>query len=257
MKRISVFLIVVISILLIAAFASAETYIVNTEQDPLNIRSVEDSSIILGGIKKGKTVNIDYHDKFWGYFTYNGIPAKVYMDYLIPASGYTPPTEPHSTKSSKKTTVVEATPEYVTVDEATLIYHVTPSIQSHINVRDAKRESAKVIGRLEPNDEVYVVAIGKTWARIVYNNQYGFVYAKYLIDCGDNLPEGGELYQVKVRKNTTLNVRKEDKQRSKVVTKLRNGAFVKVFEKQENWSFVYFTKTDFGYVMNKFIVPVE
>ena len=257
MKRLIVFLLVLVSVIAIAALANAETYIVNTESEPLNIRSVEDSSIILGGIRKGKTIEIDYHDKFWGYFTYGGIPAKVYMEYLIPASAAPSTITVTTSTSTSSRPKKDETPRYVSEDEATLIYHVTDKIRSHINVRVDKSESAEIIGCLEPGERVLVVAKGKTWTRIIYNNQYAFVYSKYLVDLGDNLPEGGELYKVKVATNTTLNVRKEATKKAKVLTKISNGSFVKVFERQNTWSFVYYTKTDFGYVMNKFLEKVE
>lgn len=256
-KRLIVFLLVLFSIIAITAFASAETYTVSTEIDVLNVRSQIDSDIILGGIRAGKKVEIDYHDKYWGYFYYDGQPAKVYFDYLVPAAGSPEPQEPTSSGTSKKTQKKEAEPKFVSDDEAKLVYRVSPKVNYHIKVRAKKSDSAKVIGRLEPGEEVHVVAIGKTWTRIVYDNQYGFVYSKNLVDTGDNLPEGGELYRVKVKGNTTLNVREEDTRKSKIIIRLRNGALVKVFEKQEKWSFVYFNKTDFGYVMNKFIVKVD
>ncbi len=253
LKRLIVFLLVLVSVIAVIAIASAETYIVNTETDPLNIRSVEDSSIVLGGIRKGRKVEIDYHDKYWGYFTYEGIPAKVYMDYLVPVSGYVAPSTPIVKTSTKK----EEPPTYVSEDEATLIFYVTENIRSHINVRNKKSESGKIIGRLDPGEEVLVIKMGKTWTRIVYDNQVGFVYSKYLVDLGANLPDDGELYKVKVKNNTTVNVREEATKKSNSIIKLRNGAFVKVFEQQENWSFVYYSMNDFGYIMNKFLVKVE
>ena len=255
LKRLVVFSLVLIAVVAVVAFASAETYIVNTESEPLNIRSVEDSSIILGGIRKGRKVEIDYHDKYWGYFTYDGVPAKVYMDYLIPASGASTmvTTQKTTTSSAPK----DDTPEYVSEDEATLIFYVSDKIKSHINVRSKKSENGKIIGRLDPGDEVLVIKMGKTWTRIVYDNMVGFVYTKYLVDLGANLPEEGDLYKVKVKNNTTVNVREEDSKKATVIIRLRNGAFVKVFSQQETWSFVYYNMNECGYIMNKFLVKVE
>ena len=257
LKRVLLFLVIVVSLVAIVSIASAETYTVNPDIDKLNIRSQYDSSIILGGIRGGRTIEIDYHDKYWGYFVYDGIPAKVYMDYLVPASGTTTPATPTTSHKSSSSPKKEESPTYVSEDEATLIYYVSEKIQSHINVRNKKSESGKVIGRLDPGDEVLVIKMGKTWTRIVYNNQLGFVYTKYLVDLGANLPDEGELYKVKVKNNTTVNVREEDTKKSKVITTLRNGAFVKVFDQQETWSFVYYSYEDFGYIMNKFLVKVE
>ena len=259
-KRLLILLLIVLSAIMVVSFASAETYTVTTEIDVLNVRSQADGDIIIGGIRAGKKVEIDYHDKYWGYFTYDGIPAKVYFDYLVPASGSSGKSQGTTytvNNSSKKKETTEKEPERVSIDEADLIFRVSEDVQSHINVRNAKKESAKIIGRLDPGEEVYVVAMGKTWTRIVYNEQYGFVYTKYLVDCGDNLPEEGELYKVKVKKNTTLNVRKESTKKAKVVVKLKNGTYVKLFETDGKWAYICYKKGEFGYVMTKYLVTVE
>ena len=261
-KRVLLFLVIVIALVAIVSVVSAETYTVNPDIDKLNVRSQYDSSVILGGIRGGRKVEIDYHDKYWGYFTYDGTPAKVYMDYLIPSTeaapqeGTTTPTPTSSSSPSKKTSK-KSEPVYATIDEAAYIYYVTDSIRSHINVRDAKSENATIIGKLQPGEKVYVLNMGKTWTRIVYDNRHAFVYTKYLVDGGDNLPDGGELYRVKVKKNTTLNVRVGADKKTKSIKKLSNGAYVKVFEQYDSWSFIYYNMNDFGYVMNKFLVKVD
>ena len=102
-----------------------------------------------------------------------------------------------------------------------------------------------------------VIKMGKTWTRVVYENQLGFVYTKYLVDLGANLPDEGELYKVKVKGNSTVNVRRDATKKSKTITTLRNGTYVKVFEQSENWSHVYYNVDKIGYIMTKFLEKVE
>lgn len=254
MKRVLWLVFLLCFLLTLTTVGLAEKYIVNTEETSLNIRSVEDSSIILGGIAKGKTIDIDYTDKFWAYFTYKGQPAKVYKYYLKPASGSPSQGSSINVGSGKSG---GSKKNEISTEDASMIYTVSNKVKSYITVRKTKNEYGKILGKVYPGDDVYVIAVGSTWARIIYEGQYGFIKAEYLVNQRYNLPEEGILYRVVVKKNTTLNVREEGKKRGKVIFTLSNGAFVKVIDMQETWSHVYYSMSRMGFVMNKFLEKAE
>ena len=256
MKRFIALTLAVLIALSLCAVASAEKYVVNTESTPLNIRLASDHSVILGGIAKGKTVNIDYFDKFWGYFTYDGQLAVVYKEYLVKADGSSKPsTTPSTSKPGPSSS--SAPKKIISINEASMIYVVSDNVNDCIHVRTRKDTKASSLGELYPGDRVFVVSHGYKWSRVVFEGRYGYVLSKCLEFDGYNLPDEGELYQVKVANGTTLNVRVQSDKSSDVIRTLANGAFVKQLEEYPEWSLVYYDLENKGFVMNKFIIPVE
>ena len=69
MKKVFAILLVLCFCFSAMGMASAEKYIINTETDPLTVRDVNDSSNILGQIRKGTVIDVNYTDKFWAYLT--------------------------------------------------------------------------------------------------------------------------------------------------------------------------------------------
>ena len=255
MKRFISLTLTVLIALSICTIASAEKYVVNTESTPLNIRLASDHSVILGGIAKGKTVNIDYFDKFWGYFTYDGQLACVYKSYLVKVGdSSTAPTTPSTSKPGPSRS--SAPKKVISTNEASMIYSVGDEVKDCITVRAKKSSDAKILGRVYPGEYLYVVNVGSTWTRVVYDGQYGFVKTKYIVLSDYNLPEEGALYQVVVKSGTTLNVRASDTKKSDVLRALPNGAYVKVIEQYDLWSKIFYDMENQGFVMNKFIKPV-
>ena len=253
MKKILIMVITLAMLLTTTSISNAETFIVTTKKDPLNIRLAEDHSQILGEIAKGKTLEALYTDSYWAYFYYQGKLAVAYTLYLTSTSNSgpeTPSTPTGSSTSSYK-------PQYVSTDMASKLFVVTDTIRDHLTVRRSKSASSRALGKLYPGDLVYVVNTGSQWTRIVYDNQYAFVLSKYIEEFGPNLPDEGELYKVSVKNGTTLNVREEGNKNSTILRAIPNDAYVKVIEQGEKWSKVYYSNQDIGYVMNKFIVPVE
>ncbi len=239
----------------ICAIASAEKFVVTTESDSLNIRLACDHDVILGGLKKGTILNADYTDKYWAYFTYDGQLCCAYKGYLTPAGdGSTP--APKTSKPGPKTSTI-VTSRNISLNEASMIYVVSDDVNNCIHVRTRKDTKASSLGELYPGEEVYVIIHGGTWSRVVYEGNYGYVLSKCLEFRGYNLPEEGELYRVKVANGTTLNVRSESKKGDNIVRRLPNGAFVKMMEQYEEWSMIFYDPVNKGFVMNKFITPVE
>ncbi len=256
MKKVLLFTLALVIFLGSTCVASAETFIVTTESDPLNIRLAEDHSQVLGIIRKGKTLKALYTDNYWAYFYYKGKLACAYKSFLTPASSYSSapgPEAPETVKPTKSSSKSKA----LSTDLASKIYVVKDTIKNYLTVRDAKSTSAYALGKLYPGDILYVVYVGREWTRVIYNGQYGFVLNKYIEEFAPNLPSEGELYRVSVPDGTNLNVREKESTSSKVLRKILDTAYVKVIERGEKWSKVYYSNNDIGYVMNKFIVPVE
>lgn len=261
MKRL-IFCLIVLALVAVTACALAETYYVTTDIDALNVRDAYNSEIIYGCIRAGKKVNVDYIDKQsrWAYLKYDGHDAKVYFAYLTPYGdpcqpdyygGKTGPAKP----APKKATPVAR--KYASTDEASMIYRVSYSVKNYLTVRDKKSDNAYALGKVYPGEELYVVRVGKVWARIIYDEGYAFVKCANLEKVDVNLPDEGVLKQVRVSDETTLNVRSGPGKKKSVVTTIPHGAYVKELETEDIWSYVYYSMNDTGYVMTKFLVPVD
>ena len=262
MRRVTAFFVALVMLLLMTSYVIADKYIVNTESTQLIVRDPEDSSNILGQVNKGTILDVLYTDKFWAYIEYKGMPGKVYKSYLLPVdSSSTTQTSRKNSSPSRgsssisKVTVVKKT---VSTDDASMVYAVSSSVKNFINVRTDKSMRAKIIGKLYPGDEVYVLKHGIYWSKVVYLEQEAYVLSKYIYFKRSNLPEEGELYSVNVGKNETLNVRATPKKDGKIVAEIGDGVYIKVIEKagkNDEWSLIYYNMKDSGYVMNKFILP--
>jgi len=259
MKRITIALLMVLVLTLLANCGFADTYYVTTDIDAVNVRSADDHDIILGIVRAGKSINVDYVKGDWAYFTFKGQPAIAYKYYLLTSldgTGVVPPVTKTST-SGQTTSKKRAARAYVSTDDASMIYVVSDNVKKSINVRATKSQNGTILGQIYPGDEIYVVRVGKVWTRIVYDEGFAFVPSKYIQLAGVNLPDEGELYKVFVKDGTTLKVRTGPSQKKKVITTIPNGAFVKVLEDDGKWSYVYYTMKDLGYVMDKFIIPAQ
>ncbi len=255
MKRLVAILLV--SCLMLATFgiALADTYVVNTEKDPLNVRDVNDSSIIYGGLRKGTKINVTRTDKFWAYITYNGHAAKVYKAYLKPASASTSHHSSSKPKAETPAKPVERTPADIT--EASMIYVVKPNVEGTINIYAIKSTSSEPIGTARAGDAFFVRNVGKTWTRIVYEGAYAFVRTKYITRFALNLPDEGATYRVSVGDGYTVNVRENASKEAKIVARIPNGAYLKVTNSEGDWSHVLYSTAGEGFVMTKFIVEEE
>ncbi len=253
MKRMIAFFLATCLVLGTIGIALADTYIVNTTNEPLNVRDADDSSIIYGHLHKGAKVNITKTDKYWAYFTYNGHKAKVYKAYLTPAKSSPAPSKQSGTKTTKK--AAPKTYELVpaSIDEASMIY----SVERATYVYSYKTEKAEIIGTLSPGTQVYVRNVGKRWTRIVTNGYFAFVHTKDLEFAGTNLPDDGTLFQVKTANGLSLNVREGADRKEKILARIPNGSYVKVISSDGDWSEVYFGPTESGFVMSKFIKDQE
>ena len=155
MKKFVVIAVMLLIAISICAVASAEKFVVTTESDPLNIRLASDHSIILGGLKKGTTLNADYTDKFWAYFYYDGQLCCAYKEYLTPVSGSTTP----KTSKPGPTSNATVTSRNVSLNEASMIYVVSDRVNDCIHVRTRKDTKASSLGELYPGDKVYVIIL--------------------------------------------------------------------------------------------------
>ena len=257
MKRLVTILLVSCLMLTTFGVALADTYVVNTETDPLNVRDASDSSIVYGVLRKGTKINVSHTDKYWAYITYNGHQAKVYKAYLKPASGTT-----QQTTQKSKTPKVKADPKPVqrtpaSNDEASMIYIIKPNLETQVSVFAVKSTTSKPIGTLNAGDAIFVRNVGKTWTRIVYDGAFAYVRSKYITPFALNLPDEGTTFRVAVGDNMTVNIRETASMDAKVLAKIPNGAYLKVTSVDAEWSHVLFSNTGEGFIMNRFIVEEE
>ena len=259
MKRLVVLFLVSCLTLNTCGIALAGTYIVNTETDPLNVRDANDSSIVYGVLRKGTKINVSHTDKYWAFITYNGHQAKVYKAYLKPASSSTATQQssrkPKTPKAETPAKPIERTP--ATIDEASMIYVIKPNVEGQVNIYPTKSTANKPIGTAQAGDAFFVRNVDKTWTRIIYEGAYAYVRTKYIARFALNLPEEGATYRVSVGNGYTVNVRENASTEAKVITRIPNGAYLKVTNSEGDWSQVFYSPTGSGFVMTKFIVEEE
>ena len=265
-KRIIASVMLIFNLFVCCAAALSDTYQVSSDIDALNVRDAECSEVIYGAIRAGKKIDVKYTKGDWAYLTYKGKDCKVYKPYLEPVSS----SKKSSSTPAKKTTTKKTAPATTTsttfgtkyrfeassssTQKASMIYVVSDKVKKHLTVRNSKSTKAKALGTLQPGDKIYVIACGYRWARVIYNDQEGFVLSQYIEKVSLNLPDEGETYKVVVKEGTTLNVRPEPNKNQKYIARIPNGSYVKVIEKvNDDWSLVYYGMNETGYVSNDFI----
>lgn len=129
----------------------------------------------------------------------------------------------------------------------------------NLNVRAKASTSSNIIGSLQPGGTVYLTKKystlpKETWYEVVYNNQLGYVNAKYV---GFDKPLPAKIVKKGKVQNTFLNVRKTASTNGKVLGTLKPHTTVK-FAKQytttskDPWLKIYY-KDGTAYISAKYV----
>lgn len=254
MKRVALILVAVVMLVSMVSFANAasfdkpEKFVVNV-QTRLNVRSGPGMKYnVFAQLRNGTVIDVAGYENGWAIVLHDfghGYAESIgYVDpaYLTRYKG--------SSSNSGSSNITTA---------GTTKYRVNADMSGWLNVRKAKSTSSARLGRLYPGDTVYVVSQSGNWSKIVYNGRYAYVMSKYISKGVSQyeLPAEGELFVVNVASGTTLNVRTGMSKKNPLITRIPDGAYIKVLEIYDEWSKICYKTGKTGYVMNQFITPVK
>lgn len=254
MKKLVVLFVAVVMIVSMVSFANAasfdkpEKFVVNV-QTRLNVRSGPGMKYnVFAQLRNGTVIDVAGYENGWAIVLHDfGHGYAESIGYVDPA--YLTRYKGSSSNSGGSHVGTDGTTRYT----------VNADMSGWLNVRKSPSKSAARLGQLYAGDTVYVVSQSGNWSKIVYNGRYAYVMSKY-INRGvsyTELPEEGELFRVNVASGTTLNVRTGMSKKNPLITRLSNGAYIKVLETYDEWSKICYRTGKTGYVMNQFITPVK
>ena len=259
MKKAVALMVLVVVVMSMFSFASAasfdkpEKFVVNV-QTRLNVRSGPGMQYdVFAQFRNGTVIDVAGYENGWAIVLHDfGHGYAESIGYVDPdyLTRYNGNSSSSSNTSSGNHVTTEGTSRYV----------VRADMSGWLNVRKAATKNSARLGRLYAGDTVYVVSQSGNWSKIVYNGRYAYVMTKYITNnsnSSNNLPVEGELFTVRVRPGTTLNVRTGMSKKNPILTRLPNGTYIKVVEIYDEWSKIYYGSGRTGYVMNEFITPVK
>lgn len=135
-----------------------------------------------------------------------------------------------------------------------------------LNVRLAPSTDAEVIGKLQANDEVTIVAEEADWFEIVFGQASGWIHNQYVqitsinqTEVENNQNEIPKDLQGKIGTVTgsSLNVRKKNSLKSKVVGTVSAGQHFKIVEEDNRWAKIEYKRGKFGWVAGWFLEITE
>lgn len=151
--------------------------------------------------------------------------------------------------------------QYLTIqsqtDQSTLQTKIGVITTDILNVRSLPSLQAEVIGKLQGNSEVTIISEKDGWFEIIFGQTTGWIHQQYvqlitavqkdLAEKQTNLPDK---IQGKVGTVTasSLNVRKKNSLKSKVVGTISAGASFKIIEETNGWAKIEYKKGKFGWV---------
>lgn len=244
MKR---FLVLTVSMLLLMTFfgsSSAETYIVNTVDEPLNIRT-EPQGGYDGILRQGTKVEVLSIHNGWAKIIHNGKEAYLYAEYLTPASGSQKLYDSGSVK-------VSAPPSVSSYTEGAMKEQVWLSSPGKLIIRKVASPTGKCIGRVPNGTILYVIDEDDVWAKVTYKNDYGYVKKEFLVEYEQCAPESS-LYRVDVPDDTNLNVRTGPGGSYQIFDFINEGKKVNVLLIHDNWAEIEYSNGKIGYVQVKFL----
>ena len=228
--------------------ALADPYVV-TSDNGVNVRDLPggSESQIISVKRFGEVVEVIEMGKYWAKIVYKDSYAYVYKDYIAPVSGV----DMLPKETQKRVTVSNYRGEFIGI--ATDTAYVRP-------LSDLK----KTIGTIEEGEVVYIVARGKYWSKVVYNDsRIGYFPTDKYIIVDANLPGEGTLYRVKESSNgsyTYANIREEPDKKSKLIEKVEVGYYVRVIDEDETgkwYEVIYNSYGDTGYIHSTYLVNGE
>ncbi len=176
MRKVVMVLLVVLTIFGSISVASAEKYIVTTNDSRLNVRLNDDHSKIVGKLAKGQVFEPDYIKGCWAHFTLKGKHVIAYMGYLTKYSTYLKSHGKPSSGSGSGSSVSSKPSSLKPFYEYTKAHVKTSGLR--LTVRSAPSFEGKVITWLDNGSTVYVIKKSGSWAKIFYDETHvGYVWA--------------------------------------------------------------------------------
>lgn len=131
-----------------------------------------------------------------------------------------------------------------------------------LNIRETDSEQAKVIGKLQKNTEITIVAEKNDWFEIVFGQSTGWVnslYVKKIPNSNFNHSEineelsnefNGYVGRVTASK---LNVRKKSSFNAKKIDTISSGTIVEIIDEKPNWIKVVYDEGKQGWITSLFV----
>ncbi len=249
MKKVVCILAAVTLFLAISANALAATWIVDAPngvfvRDPVthgHIYTSDGKEAVMG---YGRTIDVEWYDNYWLYFTYNGQPAMVYREYA------------HIANPEELVQIHQNGGRLPLTNEAAIFVGIATSDLKV--VKDPDKSTIRY-GTIEQGETVYVRALGKYWYKIVYNNaESAYVESSKVSLIDLNIPGEGVPYRTKGDNSTNkFSIREEPSFEAIVIVNLEFGTYVKVVETIDStWvKVIYNSKGDTGYMRRIWLNP--
>lgn len=215
--------------------ASTTKYVKVSGGIDLNVRqSASTKSKKVGTIKNNSKVTVLSSKNGWSKITFNKKSAYVYSIYLTSTKPKT------ATASSAKV----------------LTYYVKTGTSAKLNVRQSKSTSSKLLGSLKNGTKVEVVSYSKTWSKIKFGKDYGYVSSKYISAKKLTTAEVAKplvgTYYATPGLYTNLNVRKTTSTKSEKIGQIKQNTKLTVYSQNSEWSKIKFG-SGYGYVTNDYV----
>lgn len=250
MKRLMSLVAATLLMLTFFSVASADTYIVNTKDEPLNIRTAPQGGYD-GILRQGAKVEVISIRDGWASFIHNGKIEYLYAEYLRPA-GRT--TSPRSTTASSTSTFTNP-PVVSHYEEGSWMSEVWLSSPGRLIIRKSASEKGKCIGRVSNGTILYVVDEDDVWAKVIYKNTYAFVKKEFLVSHEECAPDYST-YQVRLADKTQLNVRTGPGTSYSICDFIAHDKYVNVSLIHDGWAKITYESGKTGYVQVKFLTAL-
>lgn len=250
MKRLVCLVVAAILMMTLFPIALADTYVVNTQDEPLNIRT-EPQGGYDGILRPGTLVDVISIKDGWASFMHNGKVEYLYAEYLRPANGAS--VAKSSRVSSPSASISQQ--EISHYEEGSWMMEAWIPAPGRLIVRKTASETGKCIARLPIGTTLYVVDEDETWAKIVFKNGRAFVKKEFLVSHEECAPEYST-YQVRLSDETHLNVRTGPSTACEVCDFINHGKYVSVSLIHDGWAKITYNTGKTGYVQVKFLVAM-
>lgn len=138
-------------------------------------------------------------------------------------------------------------------------------ITESLNIRSSPSINAKIIGKLHANNEVTIISEVSDWFEISYGQTNGWINKQYVhikqkkqkkqtqaSEADADIPKGlkGKIGTITA---STLNVRKTNSLKAKVIGIVKSGQHFKIVEEGNNWVKIEYKPRKFGWIARWYI----
>lgn len=228
--KISIISIILCTLITIPTFAKTGK-VVNTEEVRFRAKaSAEESSEVLGKIKKGTIVEILEETTGWYKVEYDGQTGYINSTYLEKVE---------ETQTENKDTTPEPTPEEPVTNNTETTYKTSEKVQ----IRLMPLINSNVISTLDKNADCTVITTAGSWSYIETSTVKGWILSTKLIGSTTQTSSTTQTENTAQTKKgyvntSTINVRKEPSTTAELVTTLNLNTEVTILEEKGDWYLV-------------------